>query len=302
MAKYPLILLFFFVSFQVTSQDILESIPMQFVENYIFIKVKINDNEKPLNFLFDTGAGITVVETKVAEQLLLEINAESNISTSGKSLLSKESTSNRVRIGRRTILDNVDLILLDLSHLSEYLDTNVDGVIGYDLLNEFVTETNIDKREIRFYNPQTFSYKGENQPIKLTNLESNLFGLIVDVMPRKGDNTIELNFQIDTGYDDSLLFHNATVMKYGLIRNKKKQKIKKGFGADSTIVKNIQTKIKYLSFSAQEWRNVPALLEVDPINKRENSLAQGIIGQELLLDFNIIYNLKNRVAYFEKRK
>ena len=100
MTKNPLLLFLIFASVHCTAQDLLESVPIQFVENYIFIEVTINDTEKPLNFLFDTGAGITVVDTKVAEQLSLDINAQSKISTSGKSLLSKESISNIVTIGK----------------------------------------------------------------------------------------------------------------------------------------------------------------------------------------------------------
>jgi predicted aspartyl protease len=271
------------------------------VENYIFIEVKINENEKPLHFLFDTGAGITVVDTKVAEQLSIEINAESKIHTSGKSLLSKESTLNTVRIGGRIRLDSIGLIILDLSHLSDYLNTNVDGVIGYDLLSTYVTETNIDREEIRFYDPKTFSYKGESEPLNLTRLESNLFGIMINVIPRNGKEPIELNFVIDTGADNYLSFHNKTVQHYKLLDERKNQKFKKGFGADSTITNNIRSKVELVSFGDKEWKNISVIFEVDPINKRDNSIAEGLIGQRLLLDFNIIYNLKKRFVYLEKR-
>ncbi|NER10415.1 retropepsin-like aspartic protease [Muriicola jejuensis] len=302
MTKYSIVFLSIFASFQVTSQNIIESVPIHLVENLIFLEVTINDNENPLNFLFDSGAGITVVETKVAKQLALNINAESKIATSGKTLLSKESTSNILKIGRKIKLNNIDLILMDLNHLSEYLNTNVDGVIGYDLLKKFITETNIDRGEIIFYDPLSYTYKGNSDPVKLTTLESNLFGIMVDVIPRNRDEQISLNFEIDTGADNFLSFHNKTVKEHQLINGNKKQHFKKGFGADSTITSNISSKVKSVSFGGNKWRNVPVMFEVDPINKRDNSLADGLIGQRLLLDFNIIYNLDKRVVYFEKRK
>uniref|UniRef100_UPI00404A19D2 retropepsin-like aspartic protease n=1 Tax=Gelidibacter sp. TaxID=2018083 RepID=UPI00404A19D2 len=302
MTKNLIILFLIFASFRGTSQDLIESVPMQFIENYIFIEVTVNDNEKPLNFLFDTGAGITVVDTNIAKQLSLDINKESKISTSGKSLLSKESTSNSVKIGKNINLDSINLILMDLSHLSKYLNTNVDGVIGYDLLNKFILETHIDNKVFRFYEFDTFIYKGNSKPIELTTLESNLFGILINVIPNNRREPILLNFEIDTGADNYLSFHNKIVDKYQLVDVNKKQKLRKGFGADSTITTNISSKVKFVEFGGEKWKNISVMFEVDPINKRENSLADGLIGQRLLLDFNIIYNLKKRLVYLEKRK
>jgi predicted aspartyl protease len=302
MTKNLIILILIFTSFRGTSQDLIESIPMRFIDNYIFIEVAVNDNEKPLNFLFDTGAGITVVDNNIAKQLSLDINKESKISTSGKSLLSKESTSNIVKIGKSVHLDSINLILMDLSHLSKYLNTNVDGVIGYDLLSRFIIETNIDNKVFKFYEYDTFLYKGNSKPIELTRLESNLFGILINVIPKNRRESIVLNFEIDTGADNYLSFHNKIVEKYQLVDLNKKQKLRKGFGADSTITNNIRSKVKLVEFGGKKWKNIPVMFEVDPINKRENSLADGLIGQRLLLDFNIIYNLKKRLIYLENRK
>jgi predicted aspartyl protease len=301
MTKNTILLLFILASIQVTSQNILESIPIRFVENYIFIELKINDSEKPLNFLFDTGAGITVIDTQIAEQLSLDIDGESLIHTSGKSLLSKESASNTIKIGKSVVLEDSNLILLDLSHLSDYLNTNVDGVIGYDLLNEYVIETNIDRKEIRMYDFNTFSYQGKSEPIILTRLESNLFGIMINVIPRNGKVPVELNFQIDTGADNYLSFHKKTVQQFNLVDSTKNHSSRKGFGADSTISSNIRSKVKLVSFGGKRWKNIPVMFEVDPLNKRDNSLADGLIGQRLLLDFNIIYDLEKRLIYLESR-
>ena len=302
MERFWISLVCIFFQISVNSQDPIETIPFKLAHNLIFIEVQINNFEKPLNFLFDTGAGITVIETNIAAQLSLKINGESKISTSGKSLISEESTANTVRIGKKVTLENINLILMDLNHLSTYLNTTIDGVIGYDLLHKFVTETNIDRQVFRFYEPNTFAYKGNSEPIKLTTLESNLFGILINVTPKHGHDQITLNFEIDTGAQNYLTFHNMTVKKHNLINKNKKQKFKKGFGADPTITTNIRSKVKTVSFGGKKWRNIPVMLEVDPINIRKNSLADGLIGQRLLLDFNIIYDLKKKLVYFEKTK
>jgi hypothetical protein len=138
--------------------------------------------------------------------------------------------------------------------------------------------------------------------LELTTLESNLFGILIKTIPKNKTENITLNLQIDTGADNYLTFHNKIVKEHQLINSKKRQKTIKGFGADSTIATNVRSKVSEIDFGDKKWKNIPVTLEVDPINKRENSLADGLIGQRLLLDFNITYNLTERLVYLEKRK
>ena len=53
------------------SSKVIAEIPFEFYNNYIFLKVKVND-KKVYNFIFDTGAGIHVVDKAVAQQLNLK--------------------------------------------------------------------------------------------------------------------------------------------------------------------------------------------------------------------------------------
>lgn len=292
-----------FLSFQISGncQEPIEKVPFELAHNLIFIEVQINDSDKPLKFLFDTGAGVTVINTEISEKLSLNITDKSKINTSGKSLVSNESTPNRLKIGKKLILDNITLVIMDISHISNYFRFNVDGVIGYDLLKKVITETNIDEQKITFYETENFIYQGNAKATKLKTLESNLFGIEIEILPKKNKDSVKMNFQIDTGADNYLTFHNTSVQENKLINPKKRLKWRNGFGADSTLTKNIKSKINSVNFGGKKWKYIPVILEVDPINKRENTLADGLIGQSLLLDFNITYNLKEKLVYFEKR-
>ncbi|MCA6074324.1 retropepsin-like aspartic protease [Fulvivirga sedimenti] len=285
---------------QVCAQSAVEKTPISLVDNFIFISVSVNEHEKPLNFLFDTGAGITVIHSKMAEQLKLEVTTESKIATSGKTLLSKESEGNTLKIGGSLLLDSVSLIFMDLSHISDYIKVEVDGVIGYDLLKNVITETNLDALEMRFYDREEFNPASTHE--KLVWLESNLFGLPVDVTPKKGTDEILLVLQIDSGADNFLTFHNKTIREHGLMDSDRRYKSRQGFGADSTITSNLKSRVYGVTFAERTWKNVTVTLEVDPINHRTNSLADGLIGQRILNDFNITYDLKEGNVFFEKRK
>ncbi len=302
MRKNILVPIFLLLCIKGYGQKLIEAVPIKFADNYIFVEVTVNNHGRPLNFWFDTGAGITVIDTDIAQQRSIELTGESKINTSGKSLISKESAFNELKIGEKIILEDITLVLMDLSHLTKYLKTNVDGVIGYDLLAKFITETNIDEKEIRFYSPIDYVFQGNAKTIELTTLESNLFGIFIETVPKNQSESITLNLQIDTGADNYLTFHNKIVKEHQLISSKKRQKTVKGFGADSTIVTNVSGKVSEIGFGDMKWKNVPVTFEVDPINSRKNSLADGLLGQKILLDFNITYNLKERLIYLEKRK
>jgi hypothetical protein len=59
--------------------------------------------------------------------------------------------------------------------------------------------------------------------------------------------------------------------------------------------------VSLAKFASKEWMNIPVIFEVYSLNKSARRKADGLIGQEMLLDFNITYNLNNKVMYLEKR-
>jgi hypothetical protein len=60
------------------AQSLIEKVPIKLVDDLIFMEISVNDHEAPLNFLFDTGAGVTAVHADLAAQLSLTIEIQSN--------------------------------------------------------------------------------------------------------------------------------------------------------------------------------------------------------------------------------
>lgn len=301
MRRSALVLLFILICQNSFCQQSIDRIPFHLVEKLIFIQLKLNDHSAPLNFMFDSGAGVTVIDTKLGEELELSISGETKIGTAGKPIISKTSDANEIKISEKVILTEVSLYLMDLSHLSDLLKTNVDGIIGYDLLKNFITETNIDESEIRFYSSSDFIYQGNAEPISLIELESDLFGIPMKIQPRGSKEIIPLVVKLDTGAANHLSFHNQFVIKNQLLDIDKKQKIKKGFSIDPTITHNAKGKLSTVWVAGKKWKNIPVVFEIDPINESSKRVADGLIGQDLLLDFNITYNLFEKSVFLEIR-
>lgn len=283
------------------SQELIAKTPIQLIDGLIFIQVALNQSE-PLNFIFDTGAGITVVDTETAAKLQLSITGELTIGTSGKNLRTKISENNELIVGDEFIMDSLSVSLMDLSHLSQYFKTRIDGIIGIDLLNKAIVETNIDSMQALLFSNENFQYHGNAKPLELIGLESNHLGLPIKIVPKGKKQPISLVIKIDTAAANYLTFHNHTVQEYELVDPKKKYKRKQGFGADSTITNNLGGKIDTAIFGEKEWKNIPVVFEVDRLNESSDRQANGLIGQKMLLEFNITYNLSDGVVYLETRK
>lgn len=282
------------------AQNVLEKIPIAVIDRLLFLEVKMY-NSDPLYFMFDTGAGITVMDTETAERLKLPLSNEIKIGTSGKTLQAKLAENQTFLIGEKFKLDSVNVALLDLSHISKYLKVKIDGIIGIDLLQQAVVETNLDKKQLILYSTDNFYFQGQTKPMALIGLESNHLGLPIEIVPKGSKQSIAMIVKIDTAAQNYLTFHQHTVSEYRLIEKDKRYKTKIGFGADSTLTHNLTGKITSTRFAGKKWKNIPVVFEVDELNRSSDRKAHGLIGQKMLLDFNITYDLSKGLIYLEKR-
>ena len=124
----------------------------------------------------------------------------------------------------------------------------------------------------------------------------------MEIIPKGSKTTILITIKIDTAAANYLTFHNEFVTEYQLLNPNKKYKSKHGFGADATISNNLSGKISSATLAEKKWKNIPVVFEVDPLNRNSKRQADGLLGQKMLLDFNITYHLNEGIVYLEERK
>jgi hypothetical protein len=216
--------------------------------------------------------------------------------------MAQYSFPNRIQIGDLS-LDSISLEIIDIGHISAYFGFPIHGIIGADLLQNYVVETDILHRKILFYDQDSFRYMGAGVKMETIDLGSGLFAVPLSFIPKGRKESITLPLKFDTACGDHLIFHNYTVREHQL-STRKKYKIVQGFGADSTLTKNLRAKLSSVSFADQYWRNVPVVFEVDPNHAQEKgkNMAAGLLGQRILLEFNITYDLSNTSVYLQHIK
>lgn len=131
-------------------------------EGLIVIELKIN-NERVSRFIVDTGASVTVLDDDIATQLNLDIREEQSESTgaSGSTSDRRKTGKQQISISEKVVLEEIELYVRDLSDLGE-----VNGIIGFDLFQEFVSQIDFDNNKITFYKrkgrPDTEGYQAVN--------------------------------------------------------------------------------------------------------------------------------------------
>jgi len=118
------------------------------------------NNETVSNFILDTGASVTVIDNDIATRFNLPLKKEvyQSIGTNGVVENRKMTEKQHLSLSDKIVLKGLEMMVIDLSHLGK-----INGIIGFDLFKEYVTETNFDKKVISFYKrkgkPDTKGYK-----------------------------------------------------------------------------------------------------------------------------------------------
>ena len=273
--------------------------PFTLHENVIFFKATLNGSHE-LNFMFDSGAGITALNSSVAEELDLLYSGESVISTSGRKIKARSSVGNSLQIGQVNLKD-LALEVMYLDHLSEYFKTPVDGIIGYDLFSRFITGIHVDKMVLEIFQSLEGLDPGSWKKTKLYRVDNNKVAMDAGLKARNGSYRNYI-MTVDTGAPDQIhLFPNT--LEDTTIDLKFTNRRVRGFSADTTITENQRGRLKGILIAGKKWKNVRAVIPVDPVSKAAlgTNTTYGFIGQELLLDFNIIYDYKNNWFYLQER-
>jgi len=128
--------------------DPIATLPFTFNENGLMvISLQVN-NETVSDFVLDTGASITVIDKKIAKQLGLALKREAAQITGASAINNdvKKTQKQQLTITDKIVLQGIEMYLSDLSRIAK-----INGLIGYDLFKEFITETNFDTKTISFY-------------------------------------------------------------------------------------------------------------------------------------------------------
>jgi hypothetical protein len=216
---FLLVVAVFQFSLQAQSQFVLKSelkhqkINFKLNSNLIIIPIEING--KTLSFILDSGVSSTVLFNLTASDSLELKNVE-KITLQGlgegddvEALLSRSNHFKIKNIQNQN--QNLYIIINAKIDLSAKLGETIHGIIGYDLLKDFIVQIDYQKKQIHFYDPAKYIYQ-KCHKCEVFELEFNKRKPYIDANAAIFENQqpFPVKLLVDTGGSDALwLFEDS---------------------------------------------------------------------------------------------
>ena len=258
------------------------NIPFELIANVIMLKVRVN-NSTPLRFIFDTGAGGSLVSARRAAGLnLKKIDTVKATGVGGNRDGYLAGGVSLSVPGVKVLNQRVAVMPLEFPFCEA---KDLEGIIGYDFIKEFVVEINYDTLMISLHDPASYGYTGRG----------DVFPLIIKGTPRvrarvamPGKPSIEGLFEIDTGFDGVLTINSPFVKRRQLLRELTAQVANndRGLGGESD---RFDARLGYLQLGS--FRFDKPIVGFSTAGEGEGSMAvednDGPIGNEILRRFKV---------------
>ncbi len=187
------------------------NIPFEFEFNEIVLRVRVN-NSAPLKFMFDTGAGISILSARKAAELGLKQADTVDATGVGGKLKGTLTTGVALSVpGVKVLNQRLALLPLDFPFCEA---KDIDGIIGYDFIKEFVVEINYDTHMLSLFDPLSYRYTGRGDILPLIIKDTPRVHALI-ALP--GKPPIEGLFEIDTGSDGALTINSPFVNRHQLL-------------------------------------------------------------------------------------
>jgi predicted aspartyl protease len=163
----------------------------------ILLPVQVN-GKGPFEFILDTGAGTSLLSSELGQELGIKIvGSKEGQSAGGAVSVSLAKVSSLAVASAK--LDNVDVGLVDLSHIGKTIGAKIDGDLGYNFLKHFRITLDYRKSEIRLDDPKRFELAGQSTAVTeiAMRLASPAKPLILVDVHANGSGPFQ--FAIDTG-------------------------------------------------------------------------------------------------------
>lgn len=261
----------FMVEPSMISQEI--ELPYEIIDNQIILPIYIDKIK--YNFIFDTGAPISLISQKI--KLLNHVSLGNSLaSDANNSKFKNELINYDLSIGM-LFIKNFPLSVTNLDTLNDNSCVEVDGVIGSNILNQGVFMFNHKRKVLVISNSSTDNLNnGIDLSLKMGNL-----GLFIQ----------NEKYSLDSGFGGFILNNTNSKISNNTIQNK--NFITKLNALNSS--KNINGKsfVNLIKIGNKNYKGV-----IDLVSDKSK---HGLIGVELFLKNDVTIDYKNKKIFIDNR-
>lgn len=261
---------------------------------HTYIKARINNSAKEYCFVFDTGAGSTVLDTQLLKEVNVEIAPEKEkMQTSVNIVETDISNNNSIEINGFK-LNGIKLYIEDLSRLNTGPNgEKVAGAIGYELLKNYVSFINYQNNYIELY-PQGTKLLDNAEVLPIFLYEGQLPAFSATIKTDTGKE-LPVNLVFDSGAGFTASLSSNLIKKYNLDKDlKTKVQVPVIGGAASSVSVNYLSSLKQLNIGDFQFDQIPVNFSTSTTGAMAQESIDGVIGMDLVKRFNVVFDYANK--------
>ncbi len=273
-------------------------VPVKLVNDRPVIQIKLGKSDEPLNFVLDTGSGISVISDATAQRLNIKPITRGGLARgiggNGKFEIVYGFLPS-IHIGEVKI-KNVPIYIRKFHTQNE----RVDGYIGLSLISKFLTTIDYGNSTFTLVNQNS----AEEKPAETKNLSLPLrltsSGFLSGEVELEGVQ-VPLNFIVDTGASVSVISDAlANSKEISPFIKAEKMRVIGAAGITEDVPSFLLPRI---SFGTHSRNSITAVaLDLDLINETSGFEQAGILGGNFLKNYRLTFDFPNSKVIFEPIK
>ncbi len=277
-------------------QDGTARLAFDYAAKHLWVRASVNGNP-PADFIYDTGASITVIDSTYAAQIGLEAQGHMQGQGAGATGSVSLATLDDLKVagddGDGIEMKNVPVAVLSVNPMLEpFFWKPAAGIVGFNFISQFVNEIDYDTGTIVLRDPKAFEYQGQGEAIPM-----ELAGT-VPAIEMTLDGRYKGKFRIDVGSSATVDLHRPFVEANGIDKKVKDgvEVLSGGFGGMFT---SRMTRMKSIAIGPYSWKNPMVSLSGATTGALASSDYAGNIGNRILDRFKCTFDYEHRVLYLE---
>ena len=276
--------------------QLVATLPFLQDEGSVILQIRLNDKSRRLSFLLDTGADGMAIRKNLADSLNLDISHAQTANVVGGQKQVEISSGNTVFLTDSVSLTNQNIAIF------ENVRDNIDGIIGLNLVKQYITQIDFDKKLIYLYSFGDFGYADGGSVVEV----GTQYGLISipGILNLTGKKEIAGTFVIDTGASYHLIAFSHFVRKNRLLLSGFKPE-----SSGSTISLGHATPVyngkasEFVIGNGIMQADMPVTLQASTGKGQDDrKIPDGSVGIQFLNRYNLTIDLLKKEIYLIPRK
>lgn len=263
------------------------------------ISVTINDQKEPVYFMFDTGSEITAIDENYAQHIGLKYSGNAEVTGVTGSETYKQSKGNTIKLSDKTVLKNITFTALSQTgHSSNY---KIAGIIGADILKNFITRLNFDEAAMLLapfgskwadaaaYTKISFTHTGDYfpcVPVSVTLVNGEVFSG---------------NAFFDSGAGFAFMMNTPYAAKTDALKKSGKY-LERPNNSINEESYNYITRAKSINIAGVAMPAFPMDISQSKTGVSSYEDYMGMLGFDIIKRFNVVIDAQNKLLYLKKNK